>query len=150
LPATRTSPAAGRVAVGHPEHPLVLWDPHGRPPSPFLRRHHARLLSCPHPDRLAVMDSQGIEATVNFATLPELSTNDVDIPGYPGAQSADYIDVPKIPPGYPKRSGWLALKNVIWKIAGRARSGSQSGSELSDMSSPPPGATRSRRGPTFE
>ena len=24
------------------------------------------------------------------------------------------IDVPKNPPGYPNRSGWLGLKNVIW------------------------------------
>jgi len=35
-------------------------------------------------------------SALNFATLPELSTNNVDIPGYPGAQSADYIDVPGI------------------------------------------------------
>jgi anionic cell wall polymer biosynthesis LytR-Cps2A-Psr (LCP) family protein len=33
---------------------------------------------------------------LNFTTLPEISTNDVDIPGYPGAQSANYIDVPQI------------------------------------------------------
>jgi anionic cell wall polymer biosynthesis LytR-Cps2A-Psr (LCP) family protein len=33
---------------------------------------------------------------LSFSTLPEISTNDVDIPGYPGAQSADLIDVPEI------------------------------------------------------
>jgi anionic cell wall polymer biosynthesis LytR-Cps2A-Psr (LCP) family protein len=33
---------------------------------------------------------------LNFATLPEISTNNVSIPGYPGAQSANYIDVPQI------------------------------------------------------
>ena len=35
-------------------------------------------------------------SALGFTTLPEVSTNDVDIPGYPGAQSADYIDVPGI------------------------------------------------------
>jgi anionic cell wall polymer biosynthesis LytR-Cps2A-Psr (LCP) family protein len=35
-------------------------------------------------------------SNLNFTTLPELSTNDVDVPGYPGAQSADYIDVPQL------------------------------------------------------
>jgi LytR cell envelope-related transcriptional attenuator len=34
--------------------------------------------------------------SLHFTTLPEISTNDVDIPGYPGAQSANYIDVPQI------------------------------------------------------
>jgi anionic cell wall polymer biosynthesis LytR-Cps2A-Psr (LCP) family protein len=33
---------------------------------------------------------------LGFTTLPEISVNNVDIPGYPGAQSADYIDVPEI------------------------------------------------------
>jgi anionic cell wall polymer biosynthesis LytR-Cps2A-Psr (LCP) family protein len=33
---------------------------------------------------------------LNFTTLPEISTNDVSIPGYSGAQSANYIDVPQI------------------------------------------------------
>jgi len=33
-------------------------------------------------------------SNLDLATLPEVSVNDVDIPGYPGAQSADYIDVP--------------------------------------------------------
>jgi LCP family protein required for cell wall assembly len=33
---------------------------------------------------------------LGFTTLPEISTNDVNIPGYPGAQSADLIDVPQI------------------------------------------------------
>ena len=31
---------------------------------------------------------------LHFTTLPEISTNDVTIPGYPSTQSADYIDVP--------------------------------------------------------
>ena len=35
-------------------------------------------------------------ASLHFTTLPEISTNDVDIPGYPGAQSANYIDVPQL------------------------------------------------------
>ena len=35
-------------------------------------------------------------SALGFTTLPEISTNDVDIPGYPGAQSANYIDVPGI------------------------------------------------------
>ena len=35
-------------------------------------------------------------SNLSFTTLPEISTNNVDIPGYPGAQSADYIDVPQI------------------------------------------------------
>ncbi|MGD0559549.1 MAG: LCP family protein [Streptosporangiaceae bacterium] len=33
---------------------------------------------------------------LSFTTLPEISTNDVSIPGYPGAQSADYVDIPQI------------------------------------------------------
>jgi anionic cell wall polymer biosynthesis LytR-Cps2A-Psr (LCP) family protein len=33
---------------------------------------------------------------LNFTTLPEISTNNVSIPGYSGAQSANYIDVPQI------------------------------------------------------
>ena len=33
---------------------------------------------------------------LRFATLPEISTNNVTIPGYSGAQSANYIDVPQI------------------------------------------------------
>jgi anionic cell wall polymer biosynthesis LytR-Cps2A-Psr (LCP) family protein len=35
-------------------------------------------------------------SALDFTTLPEISTNDVDIPGYPGLQSADYINVPGI------------------------------------------------------
>jgi anionic cell wall polymer biosynthesis LytR-Cps2A-Psr (LCP) family protein len=35
-------------------------------------------------------------SALGLTTLPEISTNDVDIPGYPGAQSANYIDVPGI------------------------------------------------------
>jgi anionic cell wall polymer biosynthesis LytR-Cps2A-Psr (LCP) family protein len=35
-------------------------------------------------------------AGLSFTTLPEISTNNVDIPGYPGAQSANYIDVPQL------------------------------------------------------
>jgi anionic cell wall polymer biosynthesis LytR-Cps2A-Psr (LCP) family protein len=34
--------------------------------------------------------------SLHFTTLPEISTNNVDIVGYPGAQSANYIDVPQI------------------------------------------------------
>jgi len=33
---------------------------------------------------------------LHFTTLPEISTNDVDIPGLGSDQSADYIDVPQI------------------------------------------------------
>jgi anionic cell wall polymer biosynthesis LytR-Cps2A-Psr (LCP) family protein len=33
---------------------------------------------------------------LSFVTLPEISTNNVYIPGYPGEQSANYIDVPQI------------------------------------------------------
>jgi anionic cell wall polymer biosynthesis LytR-Cps2A-Psr (LCP) family protein len=33
---------------------------------------------------------------LDFDTLPEVSTNNVSIPGYPSAQSANYIDVPAI------------------------------------------------------
>ena len=33
---------------------------------------------------------------LNFTTLPEISTNNVPIPGYTGLQSANYIDVPQI------------------------------------------------------
>jgi LytR cell envelope-related transcriptional attenuator len=33
---------------------------------------------------------------LRFTTLPEISTNNVSVPGYPGAQSADHIDVPQI------------------------------------------------------
>jgi anionic cell wall polymer biosynthesis LytR-Cps2A-Psr (LCP) family protein len=33
---------------------------------------------------------------LHFTTLPEISTNNVNIPGYPTAQSADYIDIPQI------------------------------------------------------
>ncbi len=33
---------------------------------------------------------------LSLGTLPEISTNDVYIPGYPGLQSANYIDVPQI------------------------------------------------------
>jgi anionic cell wall polymer biosynthesis LytR-Cps2A-Psr (LCP) family protein len=35
-------------------------------------------------------------ADLNLSTLPEISTNDVYIPGYPGLQSANYIDVPQL------------------------------------------------------
>jgi LCP family protein required for cell wall assembly len=42
-------------------------------------------------DMLALSSSH-----LNFTTLPEVSTNNVAIPGYPGAQSANYIDVPEI------------------------------------------------------
>ncbi len=35
-------------------------------------------------------------SNLSFTTVPEISTNDVDIPGYPGLQSANYIDVPQI------------------------------------------------------
>jgi anionic cell wall polymer biosynthesis LytR-Cps2A-Psr (LCP) family protein len=35
-------------------------------------------------------------ANLNLSTLPEISTNDVYIPGYPGLQSANYIDVPQL------------------------------------------------------
>jgi anionic cell wall polymer biosynthesis LytR-Cps2A-Psr (LCP) family protein len=33
---------------------------------------------------------------LHFTTLPEISTNYVYVPGYPGAQSVNYIDVPQI------------------------------------------------------
>jgi anionic cell wall polymer biosynthesis LytR-Cps2A-Psr (LCP) family protein len=33
-------------------------------------------------------------SNLNLSTLPEISTNDVYIPGYPGLQSANFIDVP--------------------------------------------------------
>jgi anionic cell wall polymer biosynthesis LytR-Cps2A-Psr (LCP) family protein len=33
---------------------------------------------------------------LHFTTLPEISTNDVDVPGYPSQQSVNYIDVPQI------------------------------------------------------
>jgi anionic cell wall polymer biosynthesis LytR-Cps2A-Psr (LCP) family protein len=33
---------------------------------------------------------------LNLSTLPEISTNDVYVPGYPGLQSVNYIDVPQI------------------------------------------------------
>jgi anionic cell wall polymer biosynthesis LytR-Cps2A-Psr (LCP) family protein len=35
-------------------------------------------------------------SNLNLSTLPEISTNDVYIPGYPGQQSANYIDVPQL------------------------------------------------------
>jgi anionic cell wall polymer biosynthesis LytR-Cps2A-Psr (LCP) family protein len=35
-------------------------------------------------------------SSLHFTTLPEISTNDVDVPGYPGLQSVNYIDVPQI------------------------------------------------------
>jgi len=34
--------------------------------------------------------------SLHFTTLPEISTNDVYVPGYPGLQSVNYIDVPQI------------------------------------------------------
>jgi anionic cell wall polymer biosynthesis LytR-Cps2A-Psr (LCP) family protein len=44
--------------------------------------------------------AQGMRALaashLHFTTLPELSTNNVSIPGYPGLQSADYVDEPQI------------------------------------------------------
>jgi anionic cell wall polymer biosynthesis LytR-Cps2A-Psr (LCP) family protein len=43
---------------------------------------------------------QGMRAlsagNLHFTTLPEISTNDVYVPGYPGLQSVNYIDVPQI------------------------------------------------------
>jgi anionic cell wall polymer biosynthesis LytR-Cps2A-Psr (LCP) family protein len=33
---------------------------------------------------------------LHLSTLPEISTNDVYVPGYPGLQSVNYIDVPQI------------------------------------------------------
>jgi anionic cell wall polymer biosynthesis LytR-Cps2A-Psr (LCP) family protein len=35
-------------------------------------------------------------ANLNLSTLPEISTNDVYVPGYPGLQSVNYIDVPQL------------------------------------------------------
>jgi anionic cell wall polymer biosynthesis LytR-Cps2A-Psr (LCP) family protein len=35
-------------------------------------------------------------SNLNLSTLPEISTNDVYVPGYPGLQSVNYIDVPEI------------------------------------------------------
>ncbi len=35
-------------------------------------------------------------SNLSFTTLPEISANDVYVPGYPGLQSANYIDVPLI------------------------------------------------------
>ena len=35
-------------------------------------------------------------SNLHFTTLPEISTNDVYVPGYPGLQSVNYIDVPQI------------------------------------------------------
>jgi anionic cell wall polymer biosynthesis LytR-Cps2A-Psr (LCP) family protein len=35
-------------------------------------------------------------SNLSLSTLPEISTNNVDIPGYPGLQSANYIDVPQL------------------------------------------------------
>jgi anionic cell wall polymer biosynthesis LytR-Cps2A-Psr (LCP) family protein len=33
---------------------------------------------------------------LKLSTLPEVSTNNVDVPGYPSLQSADYVDIPLI------------------------------------------------------
>jgi anionic cell wall polymer biosynthesis LytR-Cps2A-Psr (LCP) family protein len=33
-------------------------------------------------------------SNLSLSTLPEISTNDVEVPGYPGPQSVDFIDVP--------------------------------------------------------
>jgi anionic cell wall polymer biosynthesis LytR-Cps2A-Psr (LCP) family protein len=42
-------------------------------------------------------DMRALSASnLQFTTLPEISTNNVGIPGYPGAQSANYIDVPQL------------------------------------------------------
>jgi anionic cell wall polymer biosynthesis LytR-Cps2A-Psr (LCP) family protein len=42
-------------------------------------------------------DMRALSASnLQFTTLPEISTNDVSVPGYPGAQSANYIVVPQI------------------------------------------------------
>jgi anionic cell wall polymer biosynthesis LytR-Cps2A-Psr (LCP) family protein len=35
-------------------------------------------------------------SNLTLSTLPEISTNDVDIPGYPSLQSANFIDVPQL------------------------------------------------------
>jgi anionic cell wall polymer biosynthesis LytR-Cps2A-Psr (LCP) family protein len=35
-------------------------------------------------------------ANLSLSTLPEISTNDIYVPGYPGLQSVNYIDVPQI------------------------------------------------------
>jgi anionic cell wall polymer biosynthesis LytR-Cps2A-Psr (LCP) family protein len=35
-------------------------------------------------------------SNLSLSTLPEISTNNVDIPGYPGLQSANFIDVPAL------------------------------------------------------
>jgi anionic cell wall polymer biosynthesis LytR-Cps2A-Psr (LCP) family protein len=35
-------------------------------------------------------------SNLHLSTLPEISTNDVYVPGYPGAQSVNYIDVPQL------------------------------------------------------
>ena len=35
-------------------------------------------------------------SNLNLSTLPEISTNDVYVPGYPGLQSVNYIDVPQL------------------------------------------------------
>jgi len=42
-------------------------------------------------------DMQALSPTnLNLSTLPEISTNDVYVPGYPGLQSVNYIDEPQI------------------------------------------------------
>ncbi len=35
-------------------------------------------------------------SNLSLSTLPEISTNDVDVPGYPGLQSVNYVDIPQI------------------------------------------------------
>jgi LytR cell envelope-related transcriptional attenuator len=35
-------------------------------------------------------------SNLHFTTLPEIATNDVDVPGYPGLRGVNYIDVPQI------------------------------------------------------
>jgi anionic cell wall polymer biosynthesis LytR-Cps2A-Psr (LCP) family protein len=42
-------------------------------------------------------DMRSLSGTsLRFTTLPEISTNNVDIPGYPSLQSANYVDIPQI------------------------------------------------------
>jgi anionic cell wall polymer biosynthesis LytR-Cps2A-Psr (LCP) family protein len=72
---------------------------------------------------------------LHFTTLPEISTNNVPIPGYPGAQRADYIDVPQIQQQVSKAFyGSSMIPSTVSSVTVNVYNGSGAGGLAGDVS----------------